>query len=148
MPFPASQELLFEGLQTARSIALTTKQEAENLKANSLLGPVARDELIRLMRLCDNAVVRWTAVAALPGIGQYAKDQLDDQTIDLAAEFLAMRTQAAALRDWIFNNFPKTGAGWLVYTYTAGGEETDLTFSTVQLADFRTEVDLFTATIS
>jgi len=65
------------------------------------------------------------------------------------SEYTAMRTEALALRDWIFTNIPRdpgTGAV-LISTVDEGGNEVPLVVTSGQSATFRAQADAFIATI-
>lgn len=87
--------------------------------------------------------------AAIPGVEQYARDQFDNPSFDIAAEFTAMVNAITTLRDWIFANFPKdTGSGaWLAQSFNNAGVATELPFTTADLVDYRTNADAVIATI-
>ena len=149
MAFPASQQLLVNGLEQARTHALSLQRSVQQLHDDSLAGSVARDRLIGIMGMLAEAVTVWTDIATLSGMAQYARDQYDDQALDVVAEFTAMNAAAVVLRDWVFTNYPTgTGGSWLTYSFDNSGVRTVLTFSTAQLVDFRTEAATFLATIS
>jgi hypothetical protein len=149
MAFPASQQLLVSGLQSAIANANQIKQLSTVIKAQSEAGDIERKQLIGLMRLLSRAITEWAGVRALSGVSQYAKDQYANAGLDIVAEFVAMETEAIALRDWIASNFPKDiGSGaWLVEFYDTSGAATSLVFTTVELVGFRSRVDSLLATI-
>lgn len=131
---PASQ------LTLAITTAVQVKSLLETVNADSLAGPIARHRLISVMAELSRAITRFTAVAATPGIVQYAKDQFDDQLYDIGADITAINGAITTLRDWVFSNFPKdAGSGaWLVSSFAQDGAVTELTFSTATLAQYRT----------
>lgn len=153
MAFPASAPLLSDELAKALNEARRIRNLSTAIKAASLAGPVARFELVAYMAQLNRAVGIWNAARSTPNIADYAQQQLGNGALDVAAEFTAMLNATTALRDWVFNNFPKdSGAGgsgaWLVYSYDSAGVQTSLTFATAELAQFRTNVDALLATIS
>ena len=149
MAFPASQQLLFEGFQRSRILAVQVKTKTQRHHDDSAAGDVNRIDLIHLVRVLSNAIDEWAEISALPGIGQYARDQLDDQTINIGAEFTAMRNEAISLRDWIVANFPthNPSGAWLVASYDGTGLEVPLVFTTTDLNGFRTRALSLIATI-
>lgn len=149
MAFPASAPLLSDELAKAKNEALRIRNLSTAIKARSLAGDIARFELIAYMGQLNRAVTIWNAARSTPNIAAYAQTQLGNGSLDVAAEFTAMMNATTALRDWIFNNFPKdAGNAWLVYSYDSAGVQTSLVFTTAQLAPFRTNVDSLLATIS
>ena len=71
------------------------------------------DAIELIMTRCRDAVIKWDEASSLPGMVQWARDQEDDQSYDVVAEFLAMRTAAVAVSQWVFDNFPKGAGGYL-----------------------------------
>lgn len=150
MPFPASQQLLVDGLREAQSVAGAIRRRTNELRAVAEAGPLDRITLVRYMGQLTQAIDRWAAIAAVPGIVQYARDQFGDQGLDIAAEFSAMTTAATTMRDWLFAAFPKdAGSGaWLVFEFGQDGQPIPLQFTSGQLAGFVTRANTLTATIS
>lgn len=150
MPFPASQQLLVDALRDAQAIANRAKRRTQELKSAAETAPVDRQELIVYMGELTAALNRWATISALPGIVQYARDQFDNQTLNVGAEFTAMVTAATSLRDWIFNAFPKdaTSGAWLVDNYDVNGRPSRLQFTVAQLSGFVTRADALIAAIA
>ncbi len=148
MTFPASQQLLVEGLLQARSRASSIKLVVSRQRTAAQAGPLSRETLIAVMSKLTDAIDLWASVRELPGIAQYAKDQFDDPALDIAAEFTAMEAAAIDLRDWIFTDFPTASGAWLVHSYNNKGESIDLTFTVSQLAEFVIKSNTLIATIS
>ena len=88
--------------------------------------------------------------AAVPGLSQYAKDQYNDQALDIVAEYNAMKAAAEGVRDWIFGAIPTdAGSGAaLLEVYDQGGNPTDITSTVGQTSGFRAAADVFLATVS
>lgn len=148
MAFPATQRSLALALSDARSIAVRVKDVTQTIRDIAASGPVVRERLINHMRALSQAVAQWDQIAAVPGIAQYARDQFDDQTLDIAAEFAAMRAEAVSLRDWIFANFPKQGSAWLTVSYDVNGTEAKLTIPQASLTEYVARCDALLATIA
>ena len=149
MAYPASQEALASLFNRANAVALRIQDRAQLLVAKSLAGLTQRRELTDYQLDLDRAITLFNIAKATPGMPQYAKDQFDDQNLDIALEFTSMVTEATSLRDWIFNNFPKdVGGAALIETLTINGVLTPLTFNTAQLQEFRDKAALLIASIS
>lgn len=149
MAFPASGQLLADALRGARNLATRLKVASVDIRTRSAAGPINRQDVVIFMGALSDAISQWGAISALPGIGQYARDQLGNQSLDLAAEFSAMVGAAVALKDWIFANFPKdAGGAWLLESVDANGVRVPLTFTAASLAQFRTNCSAFEATIA
>lgn len=149
MAYPASQQTLANSLDTASAIANKLKSFIQQMRTASAAGPTGRQGYLTLQARLSEALTSWQQISGVSGIGAYAQAQYGNGSLDIAAEFTAMRNAATALRDWINTNFPRdagTGAV-LVHTYTLAGVPTELTFTTAQTAGFRTAADAFTATV-
>lgn len=149
MSFPASQDTLAGALSDASSVANRLKFLAQQLRDASAAGATGRAAYLNLQARLSEGITRWATLAAVPGLAAYAQAQYGNASLDIAAEFTAMRNAAITLRDWIHTNFPKdAGSGAaLVYTYTQQGVPSELTFSIGQTAGFRTQADAFAATV-
>lgn len=150
MAFPGTNSTLATTWSDACAQAAGLKSLATVISTNSAAGPIPRQTIIDFLRALATGIVRWQSAAETPGIVAYAREQVDNPALDIVAEFNAMVNAAIALRDWIVANFPKDAASgaWLVATFGSDGRPTSLTFTTAQLAQFRTNVGTFTATIS
>lgn len=150
MAYPVTTATLVDKFRKANLYATRLKQQVTGLRNASAAGDTVRRDYFLMLSQLREAITVWNATKAITGIGQYAKDQFSDQSLDIAAEFNAMVAAAGDLADWIFNNLPTdAGTGGAIERVVASnGVETLLTFSTAQTASFRTEADTFTATIS
>lgn len=149
MAYPASQQLLVAALQEVGQVANRTRVRTVRLRDLAAAGPVDRRALLDFMSEMTGAINSWASANSLSGIVQYARDQFDDPTLDVVAEFSAMRNAATTLRDWIFNNFPKdAGGAWLINSYDNTGNSTSLQFTQAQLTQFIVSADALIATIS
>lgn len=150
MAWPATQNTLQTTLAQVSSQALTVANTVTALRDQSAAGVVSRARVVSVIRTIRTAVAIWNAAAAVPGIAAYAREQFSDTGLDVAAAFSAMVTQAEELANWIESAFPKDpGSGaWLIYTVGADGNLTELTFTTAEMAGFRSRADLFLGTIS
>jgi hypothetical protein len=149
MAWPASVTTIRSAFDNVNAAANRCKALVQTARNQSAAGPINRSNVVSIIKELDRAIGIWNAAVAIPGMSAYARDQFANQAIDVAAEFTAMTAAAATLRDWIFANFPKdavSGAA-LLSSIDAAGNETPLTFTTAQLATFRTNADTFTATI-
>lgn len=147
MAFPASQQRLADALAVISSGALALKNQVQRLRDDSAAGDTNRDRYVGLMRAITDNTTRWQQAAGVGGLAEYAQDQYDNVSLDVAAEYLAMRTAALALRDWIFANIPMSGQTPLTYNLLSDGTQVPLTFTSAQTAGFRTEADAFIGTV-
>lgn len=152
MSFPSDGGTLKFGLSEAwqgiRRAASQIKQSATTLRDSSAAGSVASRAILNFVNLLRDKRVEMAAFAAVPGLAAYAQEQVDDPTLDIAAEYTAMVAAVDATITWVVDNFPKDANGWLLArTLTAQGQLQDRMFTTVALANLRTELDALIATI-
>ena len=152
MPFPsniAATPLLEHALDTVTSRAGAIKQRTAALIADSAAGPVDGARIVNYLRDLVAAKERLAAVASTPGLPAYAQSQVNNQALDIAAEYTTMVAQITATIDWLRNNFPKDANGYLLYEQIgAQGNVTYRTFSTATLATFRAQLAALAATIA
>ena len=111
MAWPASIQRLDDALAGVDRTALALQARAISIRDSSLSGPISRYTVVNFLREVVNAVGVFDAASTLGApLVAYARDQKNDQTIDVAAEFTAMRNAADGLATWINANFP-TDAG-------------------------------------
>lgn len=84
-----------------------------------------------------------------PGLLDYARKELNDANVDLAAEFATMKTQIVATQDWIVANFPKDATNNLtVYSFDATKRYADINLTAGQLTAFKNQLSLLVGTIN
>ena len=149
MAYPASTRTLQSVLDEINATALRVKANLTTVRNASAAGPIARQQILDVQRDLARGIERLTTLSATPGLAAYAQAQFNNPSLDIAAEFTTMLAAMNSLRDWVFQNFPKdaVSGAWLVVTYDANGVVTQLTFTTAQLAEWRTRVDAVLATI-
>jgi len=149
MAFPSgkAKRSLSKAFAMAVVTAARLKEKAEGIHATSLAGDIQRKEIMVFPTDIADALDLWASVRTLPGIGQYAKDQLDDQTLNLGTEFTAMVAACEGVRDWITANFPNQGGFLLERSFDANGRMVLGTLSTAQTAGLRTQLDALIAAI-
>ena len=139
MAFPATQITLEAAWSKIRARAVKIKANTQALVDASAAGDTQRSAYVSLMQLLTQTIDDWAGAASTPGLQPYARDQVSDPTLDLQAEYLAMRTAAISLRDWIGANLPKSGDALLEYSIDSLGNRTALTLTTAQTAGFRSQ---------
>lgn len=149
MGFPANKIDLSDGLTDAIEIAADLKQAMQDTHDRLAAQTVEAGLLVNIVTRVRNGVEHWDAIAALPGMTQFARDQLNDQTLDIGIEFTTMRNAAAAVITWIFDNFPTSSPGGFLEkeTLAANGVITQRTFTPANTAPLRTLMIGFIATI-
>ena len=146
MAFPATNFTLQQAWDLARGHAVRTKKVTEQIRTASAAGPIQRTEVLEHRRLLLEAVSAWNSVKSLAGLEQYAKDQVQDQTADIATEFNAMIAGANQLITWVEANFPTDGATEAALIRKVDG--TVLTFTSAQLSTYRTHCSSYEALVS
>ncbi len=138
---------LSKAYQRAQTEAIRVKAFATQARNALLAGTVSANAIIQIMSNLKSTVEVWDSVSSVPGIAQYARDQEDDQTYDVVAEFTAMRAEAVASRDWIITNFPTSAGGFIEKdTLEADGAITVRQFTTAQTTGLQTALaDLIAA---
>ena len=148
MAFPSAVDSLSRALTDVQNTARSLKSYALSVKAATLAGPVSANLIIELFLRLVEAKAKFAATAAVPGIGQYAKDQFGNQGLNIATEFTAMTGAVDSIGSWIMTNMPKDGDGYLLKDkLTASGVDVR-TFSTAATAGLRTQLDSLLATIN
>jgi hypothetical protein len=147
MSWPASTTALSRAVHDANDTALTVRNAAVSLRGDSAAGDVNASRVLSMWTRLNDAIARLTAIAAIPGIGAWAKEEMNDPALDVATEFNAMMGTMADARDWIAANFPKDASGYLLEKQFSGTEIVSRTFTPAQTAGLRTELDALIATI-
>jgi hypothetical protein len=152
MAFPSTAGTAPEALSVAwvraMSIAGAIKTDTQAIRAQSLAGDVGASRILNHLTFLADQKVALQAIAALPGIGAYAQAQLNDNTLNVATEFNAMISAMDAVRDWVIANFPASGGYIQAQQLQANGRTSDRQFTTVMLANYRTQLDALIATIN
>lgn len=137
---------LAKAYNKAQSESIRVKAFAAQARSALIAGSVSANAVIQIMTNLKSSIEVWDTVSGLPGIGQYAKDQEDDQTYDVVAEFNAMRTEAVAARDWVITNFPASGGFIQKDTLELDGAITVRQFTPAQTTGLQTALaDLIAA---
>lgn len=155
MAWPASSQTHAVRLAEIDSYMLRARNAAQDVRDRSALGSIKRGDLITLMQRLYTLHMRLQEAVDMNESERlafiaYANAQKGDgASWGAQTEFTAVRNAAAALRQWIYDNFPRdSGGAILTTTIDATGAETALMFTPAQLAGFRTQADLFLATIT
>ena len=127
--------------------AAAIKSYCTQVRAAMAVGDVSASVPIDLyIRLrADRAAL--AAAAAVPGIVQYARDQKNNQGLDVVAEFSAMTAAIDAVTTQITTVFPVSGGFLLREQWSASGT-TERAFSSAATANLRTLLDTLIATIA
>ena len=147
MSYPASTLTLARALASIDGHANKMKTRADNLRAASAAGDTQRRLYVDVLHQIATVLDAWDAAIAVPGLVAYARAEKNNQTLDVVAEFNAMRAALIALRDEVFGSLPVNGGGVVEYAVTVDGDRVPLVFTPAQTANFRTAAAAFIASV-
>lgn len=127
---------------------LSIKKQAQSLRADSLAGNVASGRILSAHQYLRAERAALVTAGATPGLAQFARDQKNNQSLDIVTEFNAVIAAIDQVTSWIDSNFPKDGSGFLLERTLGADGPLERQFSTAQLATFRTQLDSLIATIA
>jgi hypothetical protein len=148
MAFPSTADPLSRALLDVQTEARSLKQYVTDVRAQCAAGPVSANLIVELYLRLVQANTRFTAAAAVTGLGQYAKDQFSNQALDVVAEFTAMSTAVVACGTWIINNMPKDAGGYLLKDQLTPAGVSVRSFTSAETAGLRTQLDALLATVN
>ena len=139
MAFRTARSLAAE-YQRLKDFAKIVRERAVSWKAQLAAGNVSVFAITHeMLPLLKSASEQFASVPA--GLAQYAKDQEDDQTYDVAAEFVAMRNAVNAARDRIVSTVPQDANNVLrERTINADGSITLSTVTPAQTSNLQTDL--------
>ena len=117
------------------------------VRTESLAGAIPSTRILNLFINLQQERIALVAAAATPGIVQFARDQKNNQTLDVVVEFTAMLVALDAVIAWISTNFPKDAGGFLLARSFSGTTIVDRMFPSAQTAGLRAQLDTLIATI-
>lgn len=150
MAFPteSTKRALAFVLNDAQSTAQNLKSHSEIVRVKSVAGTLTASQILDYQMSIKEKLGRFTELQGVTGIGQFAKDQFDDQAFDVVVEFQAMLDAIQTILDWIRTNIPVSANGFVESRKIETDDTiTKKTFTSGQTAGFRTELDLLIATI-
>ncbi len=149
MPFPSQTDTQATGLARAQRLAGEVRRLAIDAAAQMSSGAVSANLITNVYSKLVKTKQEFAAIASLPGIGQYAKDQFNDTGLDIGAEFTAMLAAIDGAISRIATDFPKEDVtGYILKDKLDAGGVSVRTFSSVATAGIRTELDNIVSTIS
>ena len=151
MAFPTdtTQVMLAFALREIQATAGSLKNRAISLRDNTASSGSTATAVLEYHSNLKSKSDRLSTLAATPGLVQYAKDQFDDQTFDVTAEFLAMMTEMQNVLDWIRANLPVSADGFVEEKkIEADDSVTPKTFLVGQTAGLRSQLNDLIDTIN
>lgn len=147
MPVLASNPLPLSEYPRAKRIISAFKIYLQTARPGLLSGTTA-DNVIALYFDARRFRVDMAAVALVPGVVQFAKDQENDQAYEVATEFATMTAAVDALTTEIASLYPVDGSGYLLDRQLSGDVLVFRDFTTPQLAALVPLVDAVIAAIT
>jgi len=149
MAFRASNVLPQAAYTSIRGQLLRLKQYLNAQSSQMGATGYNSDRLMDLVQTLAETTAAMTTAAATPGIVQYARDQEDDQSYNVAAEFTSLQALIDAAIVTITNAIPKSNPGDYLALYTLSGtNQVARTFTVGQMAAIKTELDGIIASIA
>ena len=149
MAFPASVIITSDAFDFIRRQAVATKQYLQAQRALMVAQSVDSLVPIAVIQHFGQAIALLDVQAAAPGLAAYAQQQVNNPSLDIVAEYNAMRSAMVAARDNLIGMFPKDGSGFLLYqTLNADGSISRRIFTAAQVAPAVTLMDNVIATIA
>lgn len=149
MAFPGNSVTSLAGkwdLITSHTGTLKNRCVALNAKA-----AITRVEVLVFQnQLADtlDSLATLIANATTNGLLEYAREQVNNPSLDLTAEYNAMRTQLIACQDWVVANFPATTGELRVYSFDGNKRYANVDLTAGQLSAFKTQLTNLANTIS
>lgn len=147
MAFRATNILPETGYDQAKKVATQVKRFSQNRSADLAAGGNS-DQLLGTVDTMLIYKEQFATLTTIPGIGDYAKEQEDDPTYDVAAEFTAMLALIDSVISTVTAGFPVDGSDFLLaYTFNPDGSQLARTFTSGQTASVVTALNALDAGI-
>ena len=148
MSFKATNIVPETGYRNAKNHAVSIKNYCES-RSTQFQSDTNSDVVLATF----HDLRRWNdelnAIKAIAGIAQYAKDQEDDQTYNVVAEFNALQAAVVAVMDNIQSTFPVDVDGYLLEKqWNAQGTYDFRQFTGAQLSTLRGLLDAVVAQVA
>lgn len=110
---------------------------------------VTRKSALDYQNFLADSLAALNTWSATPGLLAYAQNEENNPTLDLVAEYTAMKNSIVALQDWLVTNFPKDASGNLaVYSFDVNKRFADINLTAGQLTAYKSQVNTLVATIN
>ena len=138
-----TDKFLAIALRDAQAIQEQIKIKSTSLRDKSAIQPIKRSRVLGFYQDLKRARTALTEIRNVSGINAYAQIQFDNNTLDIVSIADGIIIQLDATILWVDTNFPQSGGFALVDTMDSDG-----TFSTAALDDFRTELTALITAVS
>ena len=147
MAFRATNILPETGYDQAKKVATQVKRFSQNRSSDLVAG----GDSDQILGTADTMLIfkgQLTALTTIPGIGDYAKEQENDPTYDVAAEFTAMLALIDDVIATVTSGFPVDGSDFLLaYTFNPDGSQAPRSFTAPATVTIRAALDALDAGI-
>lgn len=128
---------------------LSIKKQAQALRADAAAGALPSGRILSMHQYLRAERVALVTASSTPGLAQFARDQKNNQSLDVVTEFNAVIAAIDGVVGWIAANFPTDVATGALLERTLGADgPVERTFTAAQTAGFRTQLDNLIATIA
>ena len=149
MTFRASNVLPQEGYDNVRSRMYRLRARCVAQSALMAVDGYDADRLLALLDDLADGQQLLSETSGIQGIAQYAKDQENDQSYDVVAEFVALTNAVDAAVAGIISAIPTSNPGNYVALHSfTGSTLTPRTFTAAQMAATKTLIDAVISGIS
>lgn len=149
MAFRATALSTEQAFDRLRAQALATKQYLQGQRTLMVAATCSAGVPLSVIQHLGQVSVLMAGWAATPGLANYARDQVDDPTYDVVAEFNAMKSAIDSARDTLIGMFPKDASDWILYQkINPDGSLMTRTFNSAQLAGAVSQIDLVIGSIA
>lgn len=131
---------LANGLVEYENTKERLKNASQSIMETSAARSILSSRFFSYMRSIKLALNRFNVIKTTPGMAQYAKDQYDDQALSIGAQFTALVAAMETVKAWPLTDYPDMVGNVPQDGAYVDGELTDRLLTTVELADFRVQV--------
>ena len=141
MAFKASNLLPENAYSQARSAALNLRQYCQAKSTVIQASGMNGNDLLGIIETLKQASIDFAILKTTPGIAQYAKDQENDQTYDVATEFNALESLVNTAVTNLAASLPVDSNGYLLLLKLQGSAKDWRVFTPAQLAGIKSDLD-------
>lgn len=148
MSFNATPEVTESAYGKIRMQAADSKNYLQTQRAKMVQATCSATVPFDVIQHFSVVIPRLNTWSATPGLAQYAKDQQNDPTYDVIAEFTTMRNAMNSALSGLVSLVPTSATFALLFTINADGTLTWRTFTQAQLASAVSLIDSVIAAIN
>ncbi len=137
-----------EAFRESQNLAANIRKQAVEGIAFMAANSVSANSIIGIRRKFISAKDEFNRFAAVPGIADYARNQHNDPSYDVIAEYTLMKTAIDGVITWIADNFPADDDGYILKDQLTPTGTDVRAFTSAATAGFRTELQSLVDTIA